>query len=194
MAAAPRPQVNDTIEFTRRRAPLAIFFLVVPALVLVMIVATVVTHRFPPVLLGLLAAVGASCAFWVKTSLEQIGSVVVEMAPQELRIKRLLGGVSYAWSDIDTIKLVDPGASLSDSGRQDGGRVGIGLYLRTKNQNRTPEQPPDEIIITATQDGAAMVIKAGERIIAFHRKAATKAAGSNFGKTGKGFRRPAKAA
>lgn len=186
----------ETITFERVRAPLAIFFVVVPAVLLLMIGVTFVNYKFPLALYGLLGAVGATCLVWIKLALDNIGNVAVELGAQQLSIKRLVGSTCHDWHDIELIKLVDPGATLADSGRQDEGRVGLGLYLKSKAEQRADDAAPDEMIITANHDGAGAVIKASERLIAFHRKAAAGkgAAASGFGRTGKGFRRPAKAA
>ena len=189
-------QASDAIVFHRTIAPLAVFFVAVPAITLVAIGIAIFLNVFPIPLLVLLAVVGGSCMFWIKVALPQIGSVTVDLTAAELRINRMFGGVSYPWSHIEAIKLVDPGSTLADSGRHEDGRVGIALFLRSTAKDRKPDSPPDEIVVTGNQDSADAIITGCERMVAYQRRSSGGERGSQggFGRNGKSFRKPAKAA
>ena len=188
-----RPQASDILVFVRPRSPIALFFLILPVSIVVMIGVTVVSNSFPLHLLAVLAAVAGSCLFWIKTAAQQIGNVTIEMSAQTLIVRGLTGSQSYAWTDIEAIRLFDPGSTLADSRNHEGGRVGIGMFLRTKDQNREEGAAPDVLVVTGTKDEAANVIKGCERMIAYQRKVVVGDRGG-FGRSGKGFRRQSKAA
>jgi hypothetical protein len=166
----PRQQA-DLIHFDRGKPPLALFFLIVPCLTLMALVATIATRSFPLPLLGLLAIMGICCLLWIRAALGQIGGTTLELTKEELKVKRMLGGDSFSWSFIEAIKVCDPGPTLGDSGRHDDVRAGLGLYLKNAVKERLPDAPPDVLIVSGSGAMAEPIIKAAERLTSYHRKA-----------------------
>lgn len=192
-------QQADIINIDRGIPPLATFFIVLPALTLLSLVAAVATHSFPLPLLGLLSIVGVCCLLWVREAIGQIGSTSLELTKEELKIKRMLGGDSFSWSFIESIKVCDPGPTLGDSGRHDDVRAGLGLYLKNPGKERLPDAPPDVLIIAGSGDLAEQIVRAADRLTAFHRKTASGAgkggaAQAGFNRPKKQFRKPSAAA
>jgi hypothetical protein len=169
---AARAQSNPQIELPARNPPIAVFFVVVPALTVVALIATLLGHPLPTPLLAMLLVVGASCLFLIKEAIGHLGPVRIEMTAQELIVKRVLGGESYPWSQIESVRLFDPGATFSDGGRHGEGRAGLGLFLRQPGKaERLPDAEPDVLIVSRGGDDAEAVIKASERITAAKRSA-----------------------
>jgi hypothetical protein len=188
-------QQSDLIHIERGKPPLALFFIVVPSLTLVALIATIATQSFPLPLLGLLAVVGICCLLWVREAIGQVGATTLELTKEELKVKRMLGGDSFSWSFIEAIKVCDPGPTLGDSGRHDDVRAGLGLYLKNGGKERLPDAPPDVLIVSGSGDLAAPIVKAAERLTSYHRKAANSsgkggAAQAGFNKARKPFRKP----
>lgn len=187
---------SEEIEIPAQNSPIALFFVVVPPLLLVAFGYAMMRFALPKPLLGLLAlAVGSSLVLF-KGALEALGPTTFELTPQELIVKRWVGSASYAWSDIESVKLVDPGATFSDSGRDDEGRAGIGLFMRkTDNKPRDPEAEPDVILVARSGEEREMIVKASERIAATKRKSMgpvdTRRGPPQLGRSAKSFRRPA---
>ena len=155
---------GDHIEFPAQMPPLAVFFVVAPLLTIVAVTLALMQHQLPMLLKVLLFLLVGSCVALVREAIGHIGEVTIEMTGQELIVKRLIGSASYSWSQIDQVKLVDPGASFSDI-RNDDGRAGIGLFLRdAEKKERAPDAEPDVVLISRSGDDAGLVIKACERI------------------------------
>lgn len=160
---------SDEIEFPMRMPPLAVFFVAVPILTIIFIVMVLVEYRMPLLLKIFLFLLGGSCIALIREAFNHLGAVTIQMSGQELIIKRMLGRSSYSWSEIEQVKLVDPGASFSDS-RHDEGRAGIGLFLRDPEKKvRAPDAEPDVILLSRSGDDAGLVIKACERIATVKR-------------------------
>lgn len=204
MAVAPRRPTTaskqpaaaaavTTIFLPRGISAMAAFFAAVPALTILAIGIAVMRNALPLPLTALLAIVACSCGYWIKIALPQLGDINIEMTAHDLVIKRLIGRSTYPWSQIESVKLFDPGSTLADSGRGEEGRVAIGLFLRSTAKTRTPDAPPDVTVITGTADNAEPIIKACERITVHHRRGPAGANGVGFGRNLKGFRKPAKA-
>jgi hypothetical protein len=188
-------QQADLIRFERGKPPLALFFLIVPALTLMALVATIATRSFPLPLLGLLTIVGVCCLLWIRDAIGQVGGTTLELTKEELKVKRMLGGDSFSWSFIEAIKVCDPGPTLGDSGRHDDVRAGLGLYLKNSGKERLPDAPPDVLIVSGSGDLAAQIVKAAERLTSYHRKNTNGsgkggAAHAGFNRAKKQFRKP----
>lgn len=188
----------DILVFQRPPSPLAIFFIAVPALLLLMLAITIANHKFPLPLLGLLAVLGGSCMFWISQAIGEIGTVTIEMTPEELRVKRLVGSSSYSWSFVESVKMFDPDSTMADGGRTDEGRAGIGLYLRDPNKKeRAPDAPPDAVLVSGIGDLAEHIVKSIDKISNYHRRMANSDRGkpgsgvAGFNMPKKAFRRPA---
>lgn len=188
----PAPAAATTILLPRGIPPMAAFFVAVPALTILAIGIAVMGNALPLPLTALLAIVVCSCGYWIKIALPQLGDVSIELTAQDLVIKRLTGRSTYPWSQVESVKLFDPGSTMADSSRNGEGRVGIGLFLRSTAKTRTPDSPPDVTIITGSADTAEPIIKACERITSHHRRGPAGANGIGFGRNVKGFRKPAK--
>ena len=189
-------QPVDQIAFDRGLAPIAMFFLVVPMLILVMIGITLMTHSFPAPLVALLLVLAMSCLGWIVVSVQEVGSVTIELGAEEIKVKRMLGGESYSWAAIDDIKLLNPGPSLSDSGRHDDPRAAIGLWMKAEKKDKSADLPPDVIIVSGSGPLAEVIVRSSERIISHFRRGgggSEKASVRGFNRGRKDFRRPAAA-
>ena len=188
-------QQADLLRFERGKPPLALFFLIVPTLTVLALIASVATRSLPLPLLGLLTVVGVCCLLWIRDALGQIGGTTLELTKEELKVKRMFGGDSFSWSYIEGIKVCDPGPTLGDSGRHDDVRAGLGLYLKNAAKERLPDAPPDVLIVSGSGDLAAPIVKAAERLTSYHRKATNGtgkggAAQVGFNRAKKQFRKP----
>ncbi len=180
---------QEIVVHARGYQPVAVFFLIVPTLIVAMTVFNIMTMKLPIPLIGLLVVVVACCFVWIKSALSELGDLKIEGTPQELRIAGLLGSTSYAWSFIDEIKLVNPGASMSDTGRNDEGRIGIGLFMRLPpGKTRPADAKPDAILMSGSREEAEKVMDAADRILAYQRKTSV----NSRGRRGGGFNAPKK--
>ena len=194
----PSAQQADQIVFPARIPPLAVFFVAAPLGTIMAIAVVLFTYKLPMLLIILLGLVGISCIALIKEAVVHLGPTTLEMTGQGLVIKRMLGSECYSWSQIDKVKLVDPGPSYSDS-RHEEGRAGIGLFLRgAETKERAPEAEPDVILICRSAVDAGPVILACERIATVKRMSVNgrdpKRTGGMAGKQGKSFRRTTAAA
>ena len=161
----------ENIQFERPLSSIALFFLVVPAAIIVMFLTVAITHRLPFVLMALLSVVGAACMMLIIQALPALGPVTVKLSPEGLAIKRMLGSTLYPWSNIESIKAAACGPTLADSGRLDDGRVGLCLYLATNNAaGNAADREPDEIIVSGVEGFAADIAKAIKQIEVYRRK------------------------
>lgn len=188
----------ESIEFPAQNSPIAMFFAVVPALTFFAVVFALLRNSFPTYLVGQLLVVAGGCLFMVKLALEGLGPVTLEMTPQELVVKRMLGSTSYPWSNIESVKLFDPGATFANSGRGEEAHAAIGLFLRAPDKKaRDGDAEPDVILISASAEEADKLAKACNRLELARRKAMGGASNEprrgGLGKPAKGFRRPAAA-
>ncbi|MGE0628075.1 MAG: hypothetical protein AB7O43_09655 [Hyphomicrobiaceae bacterium] len=184
----------EAIVFARGFAAMPTFFAVVPVLLLLVIGVNVATNRLPLPLIGLLLMAGACCIVWVSEAVNHLGDVTVELTDQELRVRRLFGSSSYAWSSIDEVRLVNPGPTLSDTSRAADGRAGIGVFLRTSTKaQRNENAEPDVVLVSGAADKAEQIIKAADRIALFQRRIGsgrgTKRVVAGFGGQRSGFRK-----
>jgi hypothetical protein len=185
----------ELIEFPAQNQPIAIFFVVVPLATLIAIVVALLLNKFPPYLIGQLLVVAGGCIAMAKFALEGLGSVTLEITPQELIVKRMLGSTSYSWSNIESIKAFNPGATFANGGRSEDGHAGLGLNLRRADKKaRDVDAEPDVLLVSFGAEDADKISKACTRL----ENARRKAMGPNtadqrrggIGKPAKGFRRP----
>lgn len=198
MKAASSSTASDVIEFPAKTSPIAVFFVVVPLLTLIAVVVALTRNKFPAYLVGQLLVVAGGCIVLVKLGLEGLGSVTLEITPQELVVKRLLGSTSYPWSKIESAKAFNPGPTFANSGRGEDGHAGLGLFLRMPDKKtRADDAEPDVLLVSVTSDDTDKVKKACNRLELARRKAmgsaGTEQRRGGLGKPAKGFRRPAAA-
>ena len=191
---------TEEIEFPAQNSPLAILFVVVSLLTLVVTVYVLAKVKLPTYLFGPLVVVAGSCAVLAKLALEGLGAITLEITQQELVIKRMIGSSSYSWSDIESVKLFDPGATFANGGRGAEAYIGIGLFMRKADKKeRDPSADPDVLVAAFTSAEADIVSKACNRLDLARRRSMNGGGndakrGPGLGKPVKGFRRPAAAA
>lgn len=186
---------KDKIFFPGTNKPIAIFFSVVPVLTALVAAYSIYIYKLPLILICMLTVLIASCIMLAKAAIESLGDVTIEMSTHELTIRRLAGGTSYPWTEIESVKLIDPGATFGAHALEDQKTCAIGLVLRKPDRKETPpDDQPDVLVIARAGDDAAAVTKAYERISAMKRGgSAPQGKGKGGLAPAKGFRRPAAA-
>ncbi len=193
------PSTADRFEFPATNTPIAIFFTVVPTLTTLAIAVAIFKNKLPLFLIAILLVLAVSCILLAKEAANHLGPLTIELTPQEIVVKRLLGSSSYPWSMIEHIKLIDPGATFSDASRDDEKRAGIGLFFRMPDRKEAPpDDRPDALLVTRSGDeAAAKLMKACDRMAFMKRNGS----GSRSGKINgtapagrKSFRKTANAA
>ncbi len=181
-----------------KTSPIAVFFAIVPLLTLIATVVALLNNKFPAYLVAQLLVVAGGCIVLVKLALDGLGSVTLEITPQELIVRRMLGSTSYPWSNIEGVKAFNPGPTFANSGRGEDGHAGLGLFLRLPDKKtRDSEAEPEVLLVSVTSEDTDKVKKACTRLELARRKAmgatATDQRRPGVGKPAKGFRRPAAA-
>jgi hypothetical protein len=192
------PNGPEKFEFPATNTPIAIFFVIVPTLTTLAIAVSLFKHKLPFYLIAILLVLAAACILLVKEAISHIGDVTIELTPQEIVVRRLTGSASYPWSTIESMKLIDPGATFSDASRDDENRSGIGLFLKVPNRKEAPaNDQPDVLVLTRSGEDSAKIIKLFDRMSIVKRNGANNRSGKISPQTGnakKGFRKTATAA
>ena len=189
---------TEQVEFATRVSPIGIFFGVVSASVVVCAAITMASHKPPVLLMLLMMGVMGCCIKLLKNAIEDMGQVTIEWSSQALVVHRLTGNSSYSWSQIDSVKLFDPGATFGDHGRHEEKRAAIGLYLRDPERKQLPDLP-DVMVVSRAGEDAEKIAKLCERLAHAKRFAGGKevrrvgAVAIPAGRAAKSFRRTAAA-
>ena len=191
------PTSGEKLEFPATNTPIAIFFAVVPTLTVVAIVAAIFKNKLPLFLIAPLLVLAVSCVIVAKEAVTHLGDTNLEITPQELVVTRLIGSASYPWNTIESIKLIDPGATFSDASRTDENRQAIGLFLKMPDRKEAPPNDrPDVLVVTRAGEDGDKVMKAFDKISIAKRNAGGKSGGKINGPANgrKSFRKTAAAA
>lgn len=161
-ATAP---TTEKMVFPAHAAPIGIFFIVVPTLVILATAACLLLQRLPFFLIMPMLAVAVSCMVLVKEAIEEMGQVTLEWSGQGLTVHRVLGSVSYYWSHVEAVESFDPGATFGDLGRHEEGRTAIGLFIRNPMRKERPiGAPPDVMLVSRTGEDGDRLPKLAERL------------------------------
>jgi hypothetical protein len=164
MSQASTPAV-DKVVFPASFAPIGIFFVVVPALVVIGIAACLMFHSLPIFVIMPLLAVAGCCVYLVKEAIDEMGPVTVQWSTQGLTVHKALGSVSYYWSHMEAVEGYDPGATFGDFGRHEEKRQAIGLFLRDPNRkSRDAGALPDVMIVSRAGEAGENIAKVVERL------------------------------
>lgn len=187
---------KDKIFFPGTNRPIAFFFVIVPVLTTIVAGTCVYKYKLPIALIGLLLLLIVCCGLLAKAALSSLGDTTIELSAQEIKVQRLVGSASYNWSDIESVKLVDPGVTFCDNSQEGDKRAGIGLILRKADRKEAPsDDNPDVLVVVRAGEDVLKVTKAFERINAMKRGGGTGARGGKPGASPqKAFRKTAAAA
>ncbi len=165
MTQSSTPPTSDKVVFPPSFSPIGIFFVVVPSLVVLGIVACLVFQRLPILVMLPLLAVAGCCVVLAKEAIDEMGKVTIEWSPQGLTVHRTLGSVSYYWSHMEGVEGYDPGATFGDFGRHEEKRAAIGLFIRDPNRKaRDAGAMPDVMIVSRAGAEGEKIPKLVERI------------------------------
>ncbi len=186
---------KDRIFFPGTNRPIAFFFVIVPVVTTIVAGICVYKYKLPIALIGLILLLIGSCVVLAKAALFSLGDTTIELTAQELKVQRLIGSASYNWSDIESVKLIDPGVTFCDNALEDEKRAGIGLILRKTDRKEAPsDDTPDVLVVVRAGDDVLKVTKAFERINAMKRGGSGARGGKPGASPQKAFRKTAAAA
>lgn len=191
-------KASEQIAFPMSRSPIGAFFIVVPALIIVVGAIAQITTKMPLLLRFMILAVMASCIVLLKSAIEEMCDISVEWSAQGVTVKNLFGATTYYWSQVERVELFDPGATFGDMGRHEETRHAIGLYIRNPDkQQRADGDPPDVMVVSRAGSAGDTIPKLVERLSTAKRygggKDARKLGGTgnaNGSRSAKAFRRP----
>ncbi len=140
----------ETIELSRRPSTVATVVIAMGVLLFLQVVIVLLSHSVSPTLMGLLLIAAGSAGWLAILALDAIMPITVTMNKDGLTIARLLGDTTHPWSDIVVAKVVPSSGLLSDDPRSEpSGRLGVGLFLKSRKVPRQHDLDADVIVFGA---------------------------------------------
>jgi hypothetical protein len=170
MTANANAPSSENMVFPAAIAPIGVFFVVVPAAIILAAIYVLVRYNLPWIIIASLPVVIVTCGMLIKQAVSDMSEVTVEWSSQGLTVRSALGGSIYSWTELEKIELHNPGASFGDRGRADDARASIGLFVRDPSRKeREHDAPPDVTILSRSGDDVAQLPKLVERLSAMKR-------------------------
>ncbi len=142
----------ETIELSRLPSLVATVVIVMGVLLVLQVIIVLLSHGVSLPLMGLLLITAGSAGWLAILALNAIMPITVTMNRDGLTIARMLGDETYPWSDILAAKVVPSSGLLSDDPRSEpSGRLGVGLFLKSRKTPRQHELDAD-VIVFGTPD------------------------------------------
>lgn len=170
-AQAPADSGLEALEFAGRPSWLAIVLAVVPALVVLQSLYVLAVKPVPVILVVLLIAMMLACGLLGAKALEGVLPTSVALTQHGIDVSRTFGSQTYAWHEIEDIKLVPaPGTMADDPNRSLANRIGIGLFLKAKSKDREDDNLADVVLFVGTDEDTSQLMGIMERITAFRAR------------------------
>lgn len=163
--AAPAAPDPEALEFAARPNWLALMLAIVPALVVLQSLYVLVVKPVPIGLVLLILVTMGACGLVAAKAIESLMPTSVQLTEQGVDVNRTFGSQSFAWHDIEDIKLVPaPGTFADDPNRGLASRIGIGLFLKETAKDREDANVPDVVLFVGTDEDTSQLLGLMERI------------------------------
>lgn len=140
----------ETIALSRQPSLVATVVIAIGVLLVLQVLIVLLSQNVSLVLLGLLLITAVSAGWLAVLALDAIMPITVTMNKDGLTIARMLGDETHAWADLIAVKVVPSSGLLSDDpGAETSGRLGVGLFLKSRKLPRQHELDADVIVFGA---------------------------------------------
>ena len=140
----------ETIALSRQPSLVATVVIAIGVLLVLQVLIVLLSQNVSLVLLGLLSITAVSAGWLAVLALDAIMPITVTMDKDGLTIARMLGDETHAWADLIAVKVVPSSGLLSDDPcAETSGRLGVGLFLKSRKLPRQHELDADVIVFGA---------------------------------------------
>lgn len=158
----------ETIYLSRRPSTVALVVIAMGVLLVLQVLIVLFSRSVTLPLMGLLLIAAGSAGWLSILALEAIMPVTVKMDKDGITLQRLLGDQNYPWIEVGEAKVVPSSGMLSDDPRAEpSGRLGVGLFLKSRKTPRLHELDADVMIFGASDAHLNDLIKVADRIVSF---------------------------
>jgi hypothetical protein len=160
----------ETIELSRRPSLVAMVVIAMGALLVLQVILMLATRSMTITLMALLTVAAGSAGWLAVLALEAIMPVNIKMDKDGLTVGRLLGAATHPWADIVDAKVVPSSGMLSDDPKaEQSGRLGVGLFLKSRKTPRAHALDADVMLFGAPETELNTLISLCDHVVDFKR-------------------------
>ncbi len=158
----------ETIQLSRRPSTVALVVVAMGVLLVLQVLIVLFSRSVTLPLMGLLLIAAGSAGWLSILALEAIMPVTVKMDKDGVTVQRMLGDQIFPWIEVVEAKVVPSSGMLSDDPQAEAsGRLGVGLFLKSRKTPRLHELDADVMIFGASDAHLNDLIKVADRIVEF---------------------------
>ena len=158
----------ETIRLSRRPSTVALVVIAMGVLLVLQVLIVLLSSSVALPLMALLLIAAGSAGWLSILALEAIMPITVKMNKDGITIERLLGEQTYPWIEVGEAKVVPSSGMLSDDPQAEpSGRLGVGLFLKSRKTPRLHELDADIMVFGAGEAHLNDLIKIADRIVEF---------------------------
>ncbi len=163
-----RAEGVETIELSRQPSTVATVVIAMGVLLFLQVLIVLLSHSISWILMALLLFAAGSAGWLAVLALDAIMPITVTMNKDGLTIARMLGDTTYPWLEIAAAKVVPSAGLLSDDPRSEpSGRLGVGLFLKSRKIPRLHELDADVMVFGAPDTHVNDLINLTNHIVEF---------------------------
>ena len=138
----------------------------VPALLVAAIVMLIQSQQFPLYFLALLLVLAISSVSVAVAACGQLIGPTLTLNPDGFSVSRLFSTKTFAWADIESIRIVPQTRTFGDDPFTDTSqRFGLGVFLRkTDASHRETDDDPDVVVCAGGSANAEALVAAAEQL------------------------------
>ncbi len=160
----------ETIKLSRRPSTVAMVVIAMGALLVLQVAMVLASRSVTLLLMGLLVIAAGSAGWLAIIALDAIMPITVTMNKDGITVARMLGEATYPWLDVVDAKVVPSSGMLSDDPQAEpSGRLGVGLFLKSRKTPRLHALDADVMVFGAPDTDVNDLIKLTDRITDFKK-------------------------
>lgn len=156
---------DTTIDLPGSSNPFLIALISVSVALLPTIGLLITSTALPLAMVALLVVVAGSALFLAVIATDQMLGSKLTVTDDGVTLSRMLGAQTFAWHQIEDVKVVAPTNSLGDDPMIDvTRRLGLGLFIRVPGRPPDTTRDAEVILCTAKESRLEMLVQLVERL------------------------------